>query len=56
MTSYRVTWEIDIDADTPTEAAQLAQDWLRDVDTMATVFEVTEHAQNSKTVIVDLKE
>lgn len=38
MPSYCVTWEIDIDADTPEEAAKLAQEIQQDPDSTATVF------------------
>jgi len=40
MKTYRVNWAIDIDADTPREAAQLALDIQRDPDSCATCFEV----------------
>lgn len=30
MPSYRVTWEIDIEAETPEEAAWIARDYLLD--------------------------
>ena len=42
MKTYRVTWTIDIDADTPREAAQRALDIQRDPDSCATCFEVTD--------------
>lgn len=42
MKTYRVAWIIDIDADTPREAAQLALDIQRDSDSIATCFAVTE--------------
>jgi hypothetical protein len=40
MPTYRVVWEIDIDADTPTEAAQKALKIQRKPDSWATVFQV----------------
>lgn len=40
--SYRVTWEIDIDAANPREAAEKALHIQRDVDSTATVFTVAE--------------
>lgn len=40
MTHYRVTWQIDIEADTPEEAAQEALRIQRDPDSIATLFEV----------------
>jgi len=40
MPTYRVTWEIDIDEDTPRAAAQRAQEIMRDPESIATVFKV----------------
>lgn len=40
MTWFRVKWVIDIDADTPGEAAQHALDIQRDPESDATVFTV----------------
>ena len=40
--SFRVTWEIDIDASSPREAAEKALHIQRDVDSTATVFTVAE--------------
>jgi hypothetical protein len=40
MSSYRVTWEIDIEADTPQEAAEKALEIQRRPDSSAVVFEV----------------
>jgi hypothetical protein len=37
---FRITWEIDLDADGPASAAKLALDIQRDAKSMATVFEV----------------
>lgn len=39
-TSYRVRWEIDIDAETPREAAEEALAIQRDHACMATVFDI----------------
>lgn len=41
MNSYRVVWEIDIEADTPEDAARQALDIQRDKNSEATVFLVT---------------
>ncbi len=41
---FRVIWEIDIDADSPMEAAQEARTVQLRPDTTATVFSVWEHA------------
>lgn len=40
MPTYRVTWEIDIDADRPRAAAERAQEIMRDPESIATVFKV----------------
>lgn len=40
--SYRVVWEIDIDATSPREAAEKALQSQRDTSSLATVFFVTE--------------
>jgi hypothetical protein len=42
MTEYLVTWKIDIDADSPEEAAAQALICQRDPESTATIFEVTE--------------
>ena len=41
MTNYRVTWQIDIEADSPKEAAAKALVIMRDPSSIATVFDVT---------------
>jgi hypothetical protein len=43
MMEYRVTWEIDVDAESPEEAARIAQEIQRDSDSWATVFTVEDH-------------
>lgn len=40
-TTYRVTWQIDIDADSPEEAAARALIVQRDAESTALVFEVS---------------
>jgi len=50
---YRVTWKIDIEADSPEEAAARALIVQRDPESIATVFEVRERGK-TKTVVVDL--
>ena len=37
---YHVTWEIDIEADSPREAARCARELQLDQDSTATIFEV----------------
>ena len=39
---YRVTWTIDLDADTPEEAARKALEIQRDPESIATCFIVTD--------------
>ena len=51
---YRVTWRIDIDADSPRDAAEQALAVQRRVDGIATVFEVTARKPNALTETVDL--
>lgn len=54
MQPYHVTWEIDVEADTPMDAAGKALKIQRDPDSIATVFMV-EHAGHAETVTwVDL--
>lgn len=50
--TYHVVWEIDIDADTPYEAAQMAQHYQQLPNTTATVFEVFD--ENGEAVFIDL--
>ena len=42
MTTYRVTWTIDLDADRPEDAAACAKAIQRDPESIATVFDVVE--------------
>ena len=49
---YHVTWEIDLDADSPREAAEKALEIQRDVFLDALYFEVTD--ENDTTVGIDL--
>lgn len=53
MKQYTVTWEIDIDANTPEEAAREALKIQRDTGSEATVFEVTD-TSSEQTKTVDL--
>jgi hypothetical protein len=41
MTEFTVTWSIDVEADTPEDAAREAQAIQRDPDSSATIFRVT---------------
>ena len=46
MTSYRVVWEVDGEADTPREAA-IAAMLMQDASTTANVFTVARHDQDN---------
>jgi hypothetical protein len=50
---FRVKWEIDLAADTPEEAAQKAQEIMRDPSSIATFFTVV-NSSTGKEVEVDL--
>jgi hypothetical protein len=52
---YHVVWEIDINAQSPRDAAKEAQAIQQDKDTVATVFDVTEE-DSDKIVRIDLGE
>jgi hypothetical protein len=56
MPRYLVSWEIDIDADTPAEAARLAHEMVRRPDTTANVYRVIEHDSLGDFVTIDLME
>ena len=49
---YRVTWEIDIEADSPRAAAQKALDIQRDSASRAVVFDV--YDENGDQLLIDL--
>lgn len=54
---YRVTWVIEVEAESPREAAEEAQRIQRDPDSLATVFVVSEYnngGEIQKTQSVDL--
>ena len=54
MPHYYVTWDIDVDANSPKEAAEVAQATQRDPVTMATVFQVMD--ETGKTITIDMEE
>ncbi len=56
MNHYLVKWEIDIDAETPEEAAKKALEIHRDPESCATVFEVYDVANGIHGVTVDAEE
>ena len=43
MGLYKVTWEIDLEADSPEEAARLALEIHRDPESIATTFDISAH-------------
>jgi len=53
MNTYRVVWEIDIDAKSPKEAVKQALQIQRDSGSEATYFEVT-NIKTKKTMVFDL--
>ncbi len=54
MSEYTVTWEIDLNADSPVQAAKLARKFQLDPQSWATVFSVVDADGNDTTV--DLEE
>lgn len=52
--NYRITWEIDIHAASPLEAARQALAVQRDANSMATVFTVAD--EEGETLTIDLLE
>jgi len=58
MPEYNVYWEIQIEADTPQEAARIAYTIQQDPNSIATIYTVTPRWKNSKEgpVYVDLLE
>ena len=54
MSEYHVVWAIDIDAESPQEAAKLANEILQEPGNDAVVFTVVD--EDGKGVIVDLIE
>lgn len=54
MSEYRVTWTVDITADSPRDAARQALEMQRDAESTATVFEVSERGADGAPVSVDL--
>lgn len=55
MPTYLVTWEIELDADSPRQAAEKALRIHRDVNSTATCFTVQEF-DTPEAVVVDLQE
>ena len=55
MSLYRITWEIDLDADTAEDAARTARAIQLDTASIANVFEVRD-AQTGEVKLIDLDE
>jgi hypothetical protein len=53
MTEYQVTWAIDVEANSPQEAATKARTIQQDPTSIAHVFEVADHG-DGRTYTVDL--
>jgi len=54
MANYKVVLEIEIDANSPLEAAQKTQDWIREPDTDWQYY--VQHTASEDTFSVDLSE
>lgn len=54
MPLYRVEWSIDLEAETPREAAEMAFQIMQKPGTTATVFDVAEFDSDGEAVRVDL--
>lgn len=55
MNEYTVTWIVQLDAKTPRDAAVAAQDMIRDVESDATVFYVTDKDGEETTIDLSLE-
>lgn len=57
MTTYTVTWEIDVDADSAEQAAAEAQTIMFDAgpENTATVFSVAEYGKPETAIFIDLQ-
>ena len=53
MPEYRVHWEIDLDADSPREAAEKALTIHRNPESIATVFDVTDETGHTERIDLD---
>lgn len=56
MPRYLVSWEIDIEADSPEEAARKAHEFVRKPDTLANVYQVIDSECSGEPVTIDLAE
>ena len=53
--NYYVTWDIEVEADTPVEAAKMAREIQLDRDSIATIFKVNV-PYRTKPVTIDLED
>ncbi len=51
---YTVIWTVDIDAETPEEAARMALEMQRDPESSATVFDVYRYPDMQDKTVIDL--
>lgn len=56
MTEFRVSWTIELDAETQAEAARLAAEIMRDPESLATVFSITSREHPSRCWVIDLQD
>lgn len=54
MRPYRVSWEIDLDADHPFDAAVQAREMQEDGESTATIFTVTD-TETGEEVVLDVR-
>ncbi|MFH2076397.1 MAG: hypothetical protein ABIJ57_13810 [Pseudomonadota bacterium] len=54
MQTYRVKWEIDVEAETPQKAAEEAKGAQLDPESIATIFNVTDR-ETGETVEIELQ-
>lgn len=48
---YQVNWFINLDADNPRQAAELARETIRDPESIATLYQVVNEETGEKTVV-----
>lgn len=51
MASYLVSWDIDVEADNPTDAARQAEDLFRHPGSTATFFNVIDKSTSDETLV-----
>lgn len=48
---YKVTWDIELEADSPDEAAKLCLKWIKDPESVCTIFDVVDIESGEHTEI-----